>query len=287
MRTASSNHGRAAGYAASSARHLAPGAISRRPTPLIWTACGTTGLAQHYRDRTDARRGVGGRTWTSMRTRREARCAVCSRRTLPTPPDSALTTRRPSMPRLERSYFQEMAAFLRGEVGVRQPILGSSDHNHGWHGALHVQNNADPRPHRRALLLAASALRQPRLFTRGVDHHQYADGRCTGPFGAVPALAQPRVGQALYRVGGQPALSQRLSPASISRFWPHTRSCRIGTASSSTASAQECGATGRRRLFRPSSRCTTIRSRCRSWPPGRCCSCAAMCRRQNGGTAAS
>lgn len=43
---------------------------------------------------------------------------------------------------LERRFFLEMAAFLRGEVGVRQPILGTSDHNHGWHGALHVQNNS-------------------------------------------------------------------------------------------------------------------------------------------------
>lgn len=43
---------------------------------------------------------------------------------------------------LERRFFAEMAAFLRDEVGVRQPILGTSDHNHGWHGSLHVQNNS-------------------------------------------------------------------------------------------------------------------------------------------------
>ena len=43
---------------------------------------------------------------------------------------------------MERTYFQEMAAFLRDEVGVRQLILGTSDHNHGWHGALHVENNS-------------------------------------------------------------------------------------------------------------------------------------------------
>lgn len=44
---------------------------------------------------------------------------------------------------MERRYFREMADFLRGEVGVRQPILGTSDHNHGWHGALHVENNTE------------------------------------------------------------------------------------------------------------------------------------------------
>ena len=44
---------------------------------------------------------------------------------------------------LERDYFRDMASFLRGEVGVRQLILGTSDHNHGWHGALHVENNAE------------------------------------------------------------------------------------------------------------------------------------------------
>lgn len=44
---------------------------------------------------------------------------------------------------LERNFYREMAAFLRGEIGVRQPILGTSDHNHGWHGALHVENNTE------------------------------------------------------------------------------------------------------------------------------------------------
>ena len=44
---------------------------------------------------------------------------------------------------LERNFYREMAAFLRGEVGVCQPILGTSDHNHGWHGALHVENNRE------------------------------------------------------------------------------------------------------------------------------------------------
>lgn len=43
---------------------------------------------------------------------------------------------------LERRFFEDMAAYLRGELGTRQVILGTSDHNHGIHGTLHVENNA-------------------------------------------------------------------------------------------------------------------------------------------------
>ena len=43
---------------------------------------------------------------------------------------------------MERHYFRDMAAYLRGELGVHQVILGTSDHNHGIHGALHVENNS-------------------------------------------------------------------------------------------------------------------------------------------------
>ena len=43
---------------------------------------------------------------------------------------------------IERTFFQDMAAYLRGELGVRQIIIGTSDHNHGIHGTLHVENNA-------------------------------------------------------------------------------------------------------------------------------------------------
>ena len=43
---------------------------------------------------------------------------------------------------MERRFFQEMAAYLRGDLGVRQVIVGSSDHNHGMHNALHVYDNA-------------------------------------------------------------------------------------------------------------------------------------------------
>jgi hypothetical protein len=43
---------------------------------------------------------------------------------------------------LECSFYVEMADFLRGSLGVRQIILGTSDHNHGINGHLHVENNA-------------------------------------------------------------------------------------------------------------------------------------------------
>ena len=43
---------------------------------------------------------------------------------------------------MERGFFQEMAAYLRGEIGVRQVIVGSSDHNHGMNNAVHVYDNA-------------------------------------------------------------------------------------------------------------------------------------------------
>lgn len=43
---------------------------------------------------------------------------------------------------IERDYFQDMESFLRGELGVKQIILGTSDHNHSINGQLHVQNNS-------------------------------------------------------------------------------------------------------------------------------------------------
>ncbi|MBC7237280.1 MAG: hypothetical protein H5T69_15670, partial [Chloroflexi bacterium] len=43
---------------------------------------------------------------------------------------------------LEQTFYREMASYLRGELGVRQLILGTSDHNHGWSGMPLVENNA-------------------------------------------------------------------------------------------------------------------------------------------------
>jgi hypothetical protein len=43
---------------------------------------------------------------------------------------------------IEKSYFEDMAAYLRGNLGVKQIILGTSDHNHSIHQSLHVENNA-------------------------------------------------------------------------------------------------------------------------------------------------
>ncbi len=42
---------------------------------------------------------------------------------------------------LERSFFEDMGAYLRGDLGVRQLILGTSDHNHSINQVLHVENN--------------------------------------------------------------------------------------------------------------------------------------------------
>lgn len=43
---------------------------------------------------------------------------------------------------LERNYFAEMSRFLQEEVGVKQVILGSSDHNMGKNNVLHLENLA-------------------------------------------------------------------------------------------------------------------------------------------------
>jgi hypothetical protein len=43
---------------------------------------------------------------------------------------------------IERNFFRDMESYLRGELGVKQVILGTSDHNHGMNGQLHVQNNS-------------------------------------------------------------------------------------------------------------------------------------------------
>ncbi len=43
---------------------------------------------------------------------------------------------------LERGFFEEMAAYLRGDLGVQQVILGTSDHNHSVNLQLHGENTA-------------------------------------------------------------------------------------------------------------------------------------------------
>jgi hypothetical protein len=41
---------------------------------------------------------------------------------------------------IERAYFDEMVCYLQEEIGVRQIILGSSDHNQGLNNPLHLEN---------------------------------------------------------------------------------------------------------------------------------------------------
>ncbi|MBN1672355.1 MAG: hypothetical protein JXR37_15045 [Kiritimatiellae bacterium] len=43
---------------------------------------------------------------------------------------------------LERTFYEDMAGYLRNELGVKQVIVGTSDHNHGLNGQLHVKSNA-------------------------------------------------------------------------------------------------------------------------------------------------
>ena len=43
---------------------------------------------------------------------------------------------------LERGFFEDMARFLREDLGVKQVIVGTSDHNHSINGQLHVKSNA-------------------------------------------------------------------------------------------------------------------------------------------------
>lgn len=42
---------------------------------------------------------------------------------------------------LERTFFEDMSAYLRGNLGVKQIVVGTSDHNHSIHQSLHVENN--------------------------------------------------------------------------------------------------------------------------------------------------
>lgn len=44
---------------------------------------------------------------------------------------------------VERRYNAEMAGYLREELGVRCPVLGTSDHNHYWSGLPLVQGQAE------------------------------------------------------------------------------------------------------------------------------------------------
>jgi hypothetical protein len=43
---------------------------------------------------------------------------------------------------LECNFFQGLASYLRGDLGCRQVIVGTSDHGHGWHADLHVEDNS-------------------------------------------------------------------------------------------------------------------------------------------------
>lgn len=43
---------------------------------------------------------------------------------------------------VERGFFLDMQAFLWGELGVQQLILGTSDHNHGWSGLPVMESDA-------------------------------------------------------------------------------------------------------------------------------------------------
>ncbi len=142
---------------------LAPGATSR-PRMLedldrLWNDW----LAQHYPDRTALTAAWAG----DLRDYEDAlRGSV--RRLQPEDFANAAAERFRSeatfYAEMERRFFQEMGAFLRGEVGVRQLILGTSDHNHGWHGALHVENNTELDVIDGHCDLAAPALWQRRLF---------------------------------------------------------------------------------------------------------------------------
>ena len=43
---------------------------------------------------------------------------------------------------IEQDYFDEMTGYLRDEIGVKQIILGSSDHNQGLNSPFHLENLA-------------------------------------------------------------------------------------------------------------------------------------------------
>jgi hypothetical protein len=43
---------------------------------------------------------------------------------------------------IERTYFQDMGKFLRDEMGVKAPLVGSGDHNHGKSGYPHLSSTA-------------------------------------------------------------------------------------------------------------------------------------------------
>lgn len=43
---------------------------------------------------------------------------------------------------IERDYFLDMKAYLRGKLGARQLILGTSDHGHGWSALPMLEANA-------------------------------------------------------------------------------------------------------------------------------------------------
>ncbi len=44
---------------------------------------------------------------------------------------------------IECNFFRDMESYLRSELGVKQIILGTSDHNHSMNGQLHVENNSN------------------------------------------------------------------------------------------------------------------------------------------------
>ena len=128
-------------------------------------------------------------------------------------PRTASRPRRPFISRSERNYFRDMAAFLRGELGVKSLLIGDSDHHHGDSGypvafvdwrnwtlwtAMSTGNipatYTDPHTGRQTGFSIAN--------TPMVDEPLQRHGR--------PAFALGRGGQTVYGFGGQPPVSERV-----------------------------------------------------------------------------
>ncbi len=98
---------------------------------------------------------------------------------------------------IERRYFEDMARFLRDELKVQAPLIGSSDHNHGQSGSPHLSLDPSSRRGGRPCLLAASLLHaRPEDGPHdGIPDRQHADGGGPAAFHGGPARASAVAGK--------------------------------------------------------------------------------------------
>ncbi len=137
----------------------------------------------------------------------------------------------------ERSFYEGMSGYLKGELGVKCPIIGTADHSH----------TSSPYP------MLASLAKLDILDGHVYWEHpgspaarKHAHGGRSAPFHRGPAFPHRFRRQAVHGQRNEPPFPQRVGRAKEFRSWPRTALSRTGTRSSLTPSSRSCRPTGSR-----------------------------------------